>query len=123
MKTQLITIDPFGGAESLQFKGTGVDLREMGSVEIQRVSDVVFDSALQRWTVKLLLGEKAGLPLTAHMVEKARSHAEAEGIPFTPFSFEKRGRRSLATFQEYDDAVAAEVLVIQWARLTGAFAI
>lgn len=121
MKTQLISIDPFGGVESLQFKGTGIDLRDMGNARIERVSDIVFDETTQRWQIKLLLGECAGELVPGALVSAALSHAEAEDMPHTSFEWELAG--PLAAFREYDDAVAAEVLVVQWARLTGAFAI
>ena len=56
---QVVTIAPDGSMSSLQRKD-GLDLRQFGKVEIQRVSDIQWDSEVQKWYIKIIAGPKKG---------------------------------------------------------------
>lgn len=104
---QVITIHPDGLASGLQRKrGQGLDLRTLGAVMITRVSLVEWDEGWQQWIVRFIAGPRWGEKLTY------KSSAEAGVIPDRCFHHQ-------AYFDDYDDAVRAEVAVLDRDRLGG----
>ena len=58
---QVITIGPDGMMSGLQVKpGKGLDLRQFGRAEIERASEVLWDSDRQGWIVECRKGVYAG---------------------------------------------------------------
>lgn len=112
MRTQLITIDPLGGIESLQMKGDALDLRPFGRAAIERTTEIIWNEDKQAWGIKLLHGALAGLVTLALYC----SHAESN----TPDDFEVIADESIVPlWREYDDAVSAEVELVQGLRVAG----
>lgn len=110
--SQLITISPTGELTSLQFKkGKGLDLRPLGHAEISRSSLIEWDEQEQAWFVRLL--ECAIAPdgvLTPFLWKNVLAGQPAQsrggfGGEFAPIYFD-----------EYDDAVTAEINFIQAVR-------
>ncbi len=56
---QVVSIAPDGAISSLRRKD-GLDLRQFGNVEIQRVSDIKWNSYNQKWYVEIIAGPKKG---------------------------------------------------------------
>ena len=56
---QIVTIAPDGVISSLRRKD-GLDLRQFGNVEIQRVSDIKWSNIKQMWYVEIIAGPKKG---------------------------------------------------------------
>lgn len=113
---QVITFKPDGTIEGLQFKGKGVDLRKFGRAKIERTSDIIFNEDSQKYSIKFLHGTLAGQPATF-------AQAADFNVPITEgidcFGFPPGERDQILLFNEYDEAVTAEVLLIQSARLNG----
>lgn len=111
MTKQVITVKPFGQMAGLQHKqGQGIDLRQFGTAEITRASEVLWDSTKQKWYVEFRGGEDNilnGVKLTGKMF----AHA-GEICPFAINS-------DVMLFDEYDDAVRAEILYLNFARMRG----
>lgn len=99
---QVITIDENGVIEGLMHKrGTAVDLRLFGEAAIERVSLVEFDETKQKFFVRFLKGALAGRILSHPLYAMATGVAQ---------SFKAKEYTML--FDDYEDAVAAEVTVL-----------
>lgn len=108
---QIITINQDGSMETLrQKKGQGVDLREFGPVQMERVSEVILDSASQQYFVRFLSGPLAGRELSVGL------HAAIAGKDFPVARMKDR-----ALFDEYEDGVEAEIQTINYLTLNEAF--
>ncbi len=59
MNHQKVTIAPNGSISSLRRKD-GLDLRQFGNVEIQRISDIKWDYKVQIWYVEIIAGPRKG---------------------------------------------------------------
>lgn len=102
MTEQVITIDLNGSLESLrQKKGQGVDLREFGAVQMERVSEINMNETTQKYYVSFLLGLLAGRNLSQGLY-----HTLKEDDAFLAHSRERQ------YFDEYEDAVEAEIFVL-----------
>ena len=86
----VVSIDLDGSISSLRRKD-GLDLRQFGKVEIQRISDIKLDYKLQRWYIEIIAGPKKGLKFLS------------------------------STFKEYEDAVEAEIIYLDALRKQGIF--
>ncbi len=92
---QVITIDETGIMSGLQHKpGKGVDLRQFGPVRIERASEILWNEETQAWNIHLLCEPFSG---------KAVSTPDG----------------SVLNFQNYDDAVTVEIVLLNEARLAG----
>ncbi len=116
---QVITILPNGSIEGLAIKGKALNLRQFGHAKIERTSEILWNEKAQAWTIQFLHGSLAKrfagfrhLPLLG--VEKP----DAERIVAT-LSADCVASFNRMTFPDYDDAVRAEVIMIQAARLSG----
>lgn len=106
---QLITIAADGSISGLQMKkGKGLDLRQFGPVSIIRSTEIEWDEKKQKWFVHFLRGEMSGKTLTGTML------VGDETTPVPGIA----GIREDGTllFDDYDTAVAAEVVMIQHFR-------
>jgi hypothetical protein len=117
MNKQVITIGPDGSIAGLQHKaGKGLDLRQFGKAEIERVSLIEWDAEQQGWYVLFLATHTVidGSKLTYSMWDALLEGTEIEGA---------RGDAGETTqpvlFQEYDDGVKAEIAYLNALRLAG----
>ena len=110
---QLITVSPSGEISGLQFKkGKGLDLRTFGEAKIIRSSLIEWDEQCQQWYINLLkrgvvtrdVAQQAGLGWD----DMEKFNGELEDI----------GGECIYRFDEYEDAVSAEIAVIQGLRLS-----
>jgi hypothetical protein len=105
----VISIDENGELQSLMHKkGMGIDLREFGDAEIERVSLVEFDNTEKKFFVRFLKGPLADRVLTYPL------YAAATG---TPVKF--LNSQPVMFFDDYEDGVAAEVRVLDALRKRG----
>ena len=115
---QVLTIHPDGTASGLKVKaGKGLDLRDLGKVAVKRVSEIIWSEDRQRWYVHFLEGPWAPKALTYHLWQRAgmgsKKVFDLNGIISTG--------SGLLTFEDYDDAVKAEVAFLDAMRLAGEF--
>lgn len=108
MNRQVITVHPDGTLSGLQVKpGKGIDLRQFGTANIQRASEVLFNEDRQQWFVEVRKGRYAGKQITWTMLAMATGQV-----------FKMKANDPVAHFDEYDDAVNAEIAVLDHIRLT-----
>ena len=107
---QVISFHATGIVSGLQRKpGEGLDLRSLGTADIRRASEVLWDQTTQKWYVKITLGKYKGIVITNRMREAASTHTILANIDtYTAH----------ALFTEYDDAVSAEIAVLDHIRCT-----
>jgi hypothetical protein len=113
-KKQVVTISPDGAVSSLQRKGDGLDLRDLGKVEIQRVSDIQWNNLYQLWFIKIISGPAKGTALTWNVWKEA-------GFLELPPKSRLIPRIGLLAFKEYEDAVKAEIIFLDALRKQGVF--
>jgi hypothetical protein len=107
MSTQVITIQKNGTISGLERKqGQGVDIKQFGEAEVLRSSEVLWDSPKRAWYVswlnrKEVLGEYL---TTAQLYRVAGECISGDGI---------------ALFTTYEDAVEAEIKVLDYHRIRG----
>lgn len=115
-KTQLITITTQGAVEGLDFKKQGLDLKQFGKAKIERTSEIEWQEAEQKWAIKFLHGTDAGkLATYRHAYDFAVNVTDGLNILGWPDGDDD----AVILFDEYDAAVAGEVLLIQSARKAG----
>lgn len=131
---QVITIAPGGAMSGLQRKpGQGLDLTKFGKADVRRVSEIVWDGDQQAWYVCICEGDH-----TTRVVEWVREHmpehaapapvlrtthwrlAGLEGAPQGSHINDIAGRCPYY-FENYDDAVKAEIAFLDALRLRGIF--
>ena len=110
---QVITVSPEGEVSGLQRRrGQGIDLRQFGRAEIERVSEVLWHVQRQAWYVLGKAGPAAGRILTM-------TDADDLGVAFGAAAELSAG--GMLLFQEYEDAVSAEVAWLDALRVRGDF--
>ena len=112
MTKQLIIVDPTGALRGLDHKKRGVDLRQFGRAEIERATLIEWDSQKQGWYVKWYSGDQK--VWGAQEYEELGSEALTKVMRGTTYFHPK-----LVLFKDYEDAVTAEVAVIQQLQKTG----
>ena len=119
MGKQLLTILPGGSMVSLRAPGgKGLDLRNFGPVNVVRSSLVEWDDAAQGWYVRLLRGAMFNEVISLNVLSRA-----GVSCPDGAFLYGKGGKDGPLFHEEYEDAVAMEVLTIQGLRLKEGVAI
>ena len=127
---QVVTITPDGGISGLQRKkGKGLDLRKLGHAEIERASEITWSENNQLWLVRVL-NERAARWMTnppGHSNILKVSHWQRvvtikcpNGytlVPVKPYVCDAYWMG----FDDYDDAVAAEVAFLDALRVKGIF--
>ena len=125
---QVITIHPDGGISGLQRKkGKGVDLRQFGHAHLERASEITWNEAQQCWHVHVL-NEAACEWMAA---TRERTYRGEGGCTLMAFQWvgtisidEPKGSYrtdGFLAFDDYDDAVAAEVAFLDALRRMGVF--
>lgn len=119
---QVITISPGGLMSGLQHKkGKGVDLRQFGHAEIERASEIKWMGDAQKWGVFILTGPFSDRWLT-HRMWMAGGLA---GAGLNPHELAAIGGSmgntpdDPVTFDEYEEAVEAEVSFLNALRRRG----
>lgn len=121
---QVVTIGPDGTISGLQHKkGQGFDLRALGKAQIKRASEVLWSEPYQGWYVEMRggAGRYSGWPLSRDLMRLA---GDPEVPPHTtgliPANGEPPQPSALTLlFEEYEDAVKAEIAVLDALRLKG----
>ncbi len=112
---QVITISPSGAITTLRTKG-GVDIRSLGKVEIQRISEIVWDEEAQRWKVVFLHGRWANTSLSlSYLCDLFKSGFRNGVLP----DYDVDAPSGTLYFTDYEDGVTAEVAVINHLRFVG----
>lgn len=97
-------------------KGKGLDLRQFGRAQIERASHIIWEEATQLWLVEVLTGPYAGQTLTRKlwMLGVGSETVAHLAVP-------EAGDDSPLGFDDYEEAVQAEVAFLDALRLQGAF--
>jgi hypothetical protein len=115
MNMQVLTISPTGEVSGLQRKpGQGFDLRKLGKAQIERVSEIVWDEENQNWFISILRGFFADRLVSSVLWAAYVS----ETLPGAGCTIRDDG---VLLFEDYDQAVKAEVEFLDRARLAGHF--
>lgn len=111
MKTQIISIAPDGALSSLQHRGPSVDLRQFGSAKISRATLIEWDEKRQAWFIRWF--DSGDAPWTSHTFEEA-------GLDYRELAgwLGELGS-DVVYFREYEEALHAEVAVLQALQLRG----
>lgn len=107
---QVITISPDGVISGLQRKpGQGIDLTQFGKADVVRASEIVWqEGGVRGWTVQYMSGPRSGEKMT---MEEWFLHEKAPMVVDPD--------QEIAIFADYDDAVKAEILMLDWWRVRG----
>ena len=97
---QVVTIAPDGVISSLRRKD-GLDLRQFGNIEIQRISDIKWCNDKQKWYIEIIAGPLKGKILN--------------------YSIWASDSTCGAFFKEYEEAVEAEIISLDTLRKHGVF--
>jgi hypothetical protein len=110
---QVITIGPLGEIFGMDHKKKGLRLQQFGKAQVQRVTLIEWSETQQRWFIQW-----------AGSRELWKSHTfESSGVDPAKFNGVRceqqvaEGVEPLILFVDYEDAVAAEVAVIQALQL------
>ena len=107
---QVITIKEDGSIHALRRKpNEGIDLRVLGNLRIKRVTDIAFSMEAQQFYVLFLLGELTGVVLTKEIYEDV----VAKDCDTALYNISD----GVMYFEEYEDAVKAEILFLEAARM------
>ena len=104
----VISIDPFGGLHGLQMSG-GLPLTALGRAKIERISEVIWREAEQRWVVVFRKGPLKGRPIT-----RIDLHTYGIAMPTV-----RAATDGVLLFEEYAHGVAAEIALVEAALLRG----
>lgn len=113
---QVITIHPDGSIFGLQHKrGQGLDLRQFGEAEIKRETLIEWCQPIQKWYIRW--ADSAGGVWSEDTFSNSDVDPEDFGGSLRRESL--LGDDSTLYFADYEDAVAAEIAVIQSLQLSG----
>ena len=124
---QVITVGADGSLQGLQHKpGKGLDLRQFGPAHIVRATEVLWHETDQGWFVEFRSGPLTGELLDAGHVKAAGMDYESPPFPVKQNVYAAFGRNAaedepVLLFAEYDDAVKAEIAVLDGLRLNGVY--
>jgi hypothetical protein len=137
---QVVIIGPSGSVSGLVHRGKGLDLTQFGKAEIVRATLIEWDSDKQKWFIK---SEPSGEVWTQKKISESLLFSTGRepgayqwawfgqwdgvaigrtsgGRPIKAHCFTPDVRDSVLYFDDYDDAVAVEVSVIQALQLRSA---
>jgi hypothetical protein len=126
MQRQVITVNPDGSIFGLQHKrGQGVDLRKLGHAKVKRETLIEWDEARQAWTIRWTTPERdewGQLEWDHGTFRRAGVDHRAHGGFVYPSTVPDAHAEWAVFFDDYEDAVAAEVAVIQALQVAGKLA-
>jgi hypothetical protein len=121
MPTQVITVRPDGSIFGLQHKrGQGIDLRKFGHAEVKRATIIEWDQHNQEWFIRWVSEDALlhGLSWDYDTFKNAQvNYEDFQGQAVAELSDDEGD--FVVYFQDYEDAVAAEVAVIQAMQVAG----
>jgi hypothetical protein len=121
MPTQVITVRPDGSIFGLQHKrGQGIDLRQFGHAEVKRATIIEWDQHKQEWFIRWVSEDALldGLSWDYDTFKNAQvNYEDFQGQAVAELSDDEGD--FVVYFQDYEDAVAAEVAVIQAMQVAG----
>jgi hypothetical protein len=117
-KVQVITIRPDGSVVGLDHKRKGFNLRKLGKADIRRVTLIEWDEEEQAWEVMYQKPLDSG---AGHVqpVRWGQEIAKRYGVDVAKLNGKPCEHTDMLHFDDYEDAVAFEVAVIQAAQLAG----
>jgi len=110
--SQIITIKPDGSMFGLDHKNKGIQLKEFGPANTERVTLVEWDELYQRWTIEWFRRRNDTTWTPEEFKAVGLTHELFHGEQFETM-MDRTGIETPVYFAEYEDAVAAEVAVIQ----------
>jgi hypothetical protein len=116
---QVITIHRDGSISGLQRKpGQGLDLRQLGKAEIRRATEILWNEEEQAWYIHILQGLHATDPLGPfHCGIADVSYEEVSAL--APSGVRPAYGGGYLLFNEYDEAVKVEIVVLDALRVKG----
>lgn len=124
-RVQLFTIDPAGGVHGLQHKkGQGVDLCQFGKAHVRRATLIEWDDEAQAWAIKdFTPGTGTSDPTTGpawsgNVFKDARVDVSQWDVRLPQGVAPAERWNCPVLFADYDEAVQAEVQVIQYRQRT-----
>lgn len=112
---QVITILPDGRMQGLDHKRKGLDLRQFGKAKTERVTLIEWEETRQRWFI--VWTDRVYFP-PQNWTRQTFADAGVSTDPW-PVQFDSLAMDETVFFVDYEDAVAAEVAVIQAMQLKG----
>lgn len=113
---QVISVDPEGNFYGLDHKRKGVDLRQFGTSKIQRVTLIEWNEDRQAWLINWT--EAVCFPPQVWSVSLFID-AEVRWESHRGVAVSSGSGDDIIIFTDYEDAVSAEVAVIQALQLAG----
>lgn len=115
---QVVTIKKDGTISGLQRKrGQGIDLRQFGHAQIERASEIKWNEGQQRWMIEIK-NTAVRAWMSDECVEILDFQDAVGSDPQMPYEVMGLGR---LMFQDYDDAVKAEIVFLDAMRSRGVF--
>lgn len=115
---QIITIRPDGSIAGLQHKkGKGLDLRQLGKAAIRRITKIIFCENSQKWFIEWeprYIAEKREVLFSVWQSSLFNQYE----VQWSDFKGEENDNKTIM-FDDYDDAVKAEVALVQSMQLAG----
>ncbi len=116
--SQVITIRKDGSIFGLDHKSRGLDLRRFGNASTQRATLIDWDEDRQRWTIEWFRRHNDTTWTSEEFKAVGLTHELFQGEQFETM-MDGTGIETPVYFTEYEDAVAAEVAVIQCLQKDG----
>ena len=114
---QVITIDKYGRVSGLHHKDPkAFQLSSLGAVKHTRTSEVIWDEEVQKWFVEFRhIPEKLNFKYLEHWLYLQALHEQnfIAKVNFKDYYQQKK------YFTDYDNAVKAEILVLDYLRVNG----
>ena len=112
---QVLSINSHGEISGLRMPANvGLDLRRFGKIKVERVSEIVLGDETQCYYVYFIAGPLKGEVLDTLIWNEAQGHDAKAPVGGTILG-------GHIYFEQYEDAVAAEVAVLNRFRLAGVF--
>ena len=110
---QIITIKPDGSIFGLDHKRKGLDLREFGKASTRRETLIEWSEENQKWFIEWATGDRRSW---THQMIREQTGDE---IPFEVAPDDEENLTGVLLWNDYEDAVKAEVAVIQKLQTEG----
>lgn len=118
---QVVSVLGDGSVSGLTRKGDkAIDLRQLGMADIERVSEIIFCKTQQKWRAKIINGPMAGHSITVDDIRAAEQNSGVS-LGLDEITSIKMGEDYVALFDDYDTAVKAEIMVLDYLRQAGIY--
>ena len=120
MVQQIVTISADGSVSTLQRKkGKGVDIRPLGNIKIERATLIEWSTVDQRWFINVLRPTVLAWMKLGGLLDIG--HWQRAGLNDNGPGGSVVGQDGVLLFEDYDDAVAAEVAFLEALRASGTY--